>query len=181
MATANTFVQIGATVTVGSGGTATITFSSIPATYTDLKLVMSTRNLATSGGRDYTSIRFNGDSGANYSRKWVYNVDGTAGSGTGTGESALAVIVQNDSQSTANVFNNSEVYIPNYASANYKSASIDSVSENNSSATYAVELSASLWSSTSAITSMVLYPAAGGGAGTFVEYSTASLYGMLKY
>jgi hypothetical protein len=49
---ANTYIQIGSTVTVGAGGSTTITFSSIPATYTDLILKFSLRL------RDYTTLDY---------------------------------------------------------------------------------------------------------------------------
>ena len=176
----NTLTLI-ASSTVGSGGATTIDFTSIPQTYTDLKLVMSTRNQASNGGRDYASIRFNGDSGTNYSRVWAYGLDGSPGAGSGTSEPTLRVIVQNDSQSTASTFSNTEVYIPNYTGSSTKSVSIDSVAENNSNSTYVVEMSASLWNSSSAITYMTIYPANTSGTGDFfVQHSTFYLYGIKK-
>lgn len=55
-----------ATTTVGSGGTATVTFSSIPATYTHLQircLMRTDRAVAYTA----TNWRFNSDSSSNYS------------------------------------------------------------------------------------------------------------------
>jgi hypothetical protein len=55
---------------------------------------------------------------------------------------------------TANTFGNTEFYIPNYTSSNYKSFSVDGVTENNATAAFA--LYAGLWSNTAAITSFRL-------------------------
>ena len=66
----NNFSSI-ATVTVGSGGASSITFSSIPSTYTHLQLrIMG----FTTGAVNY-GIQFNGDSGGNYSYHYL---DGSA-------------------------------------------------------------------------------------------------------
>jgi hypothetical protein len=71
-------------------------------------------------------------------------------------------------------FGNNIIYIPNYASSNYKSLSVDAVPEENGTQTYMI-LSAGLWSSSSAITSLKLVPNIGP---NFVQYSTAYLYGI---
>jgi hypothetical protein len=163
---ANTFVKI-QTVTVGSGGAATIDFNSIPQTYTDLVLVASLRRNTTGGN---TWVKFNSISTA-YTAKQLY------GYGTGTGSSTLT----NDSQGplasesgfTASIFSNCEMYMPNYTSSNYKTSSINSVTENNATTSYQ-NLMGGLWSNTAAITSMSIVPT----TGNIVEFSTATLYGI---
>ena len=57
-----------ATVTVGSGGAATMAFSSIPGTYTDLLVKVSARTNQ-SDWNDNSIVRFNGDTGNNYSNR----------------------------------------------------------------------------------------------------------------
>ena len=74
---------------------------------------------------------------------------------------------------TASTFGNAELYIPNYTSSNNKSFSADSVTENNATAAYS-QLIAGLWSNVTAITSLSLAPS----SGTFVQHSTATLYGV---
>jgi len=176
MATANTFVQIGSTVTVGSGGANTIAFSSIPATYTDLVIKMSGRtNNTASGAWDNIAITFNGAS-TNYSQTILYNLDGTAGSSSNA-TTSLQFFYANRVDSTSSVFSNCEIYIPNYAGSNYKSASYDSAVENNSTTSYGLTMTAGLWSNTAAITSITLSAL----SWNFIQYSTASLYGILKY
>lgn len=174
MATANTYVQIGSTVTV-STAVATISFTSIPATYTDLKLVLSARS-DYSGQSDEAYLKLNGSSASIYSWRMVYGTVGTAASASDSAEGyGIAGIQIDAATSTANVFANGEIYIPNYASADYKSVLMEHCTENNGSAN--LKLIAGLWSSTAAITSLSL----SGQLGNFVQYSTASLYGILKY
>ena len=159
------------TVTVGSGGAATITFSSIPQTYTDLVVKISGRtNYA--GAFDNTNVQFNGSS-TSYTLRFLYGNGASNGSATDT----KIYDYTDGNTNTASTFSNSEFYIPNYTSANYKSVSNDSVLENNG--TSAVNyFGAGLWSNTAAITSMVLAPLLGT---SFQQYSTATLYGIRKY
>ena len=172
MTTANTFVQIGSTVTVGSGGAASISFSSIPATYTDLVLKVSVR----SSSGSFQSIRMKVNSATtNYSNKRLYGDGASAASDGGTPAYLIQAAVSSASE-TASTFGNAEFYIPNYANANYKSLSLDSVAETNASTAYAF-LGAGLWSQTTAISSIDFVM----GSGNFEQYSTASLYGILKY
>ena len=56
---ANTYQLINSN-TVGSGGTATVTFSSIPATYTDFKVVASARTNASNAYNDWIVVSYNG-------------------------------------------------------------------------------------------------------------------------
>jgi hypothetical protein len=163
---ANTFKKI-QTVTVGAGGASSIDFTSIPQTYTDLKLVVSLRT--NSAGAEAVMIEFNGSS-ANLSGRRLYGDGGSATSDTLT-NIRFAI---NTAADTASVFSNGEFYIPNYTSANNKSVSVDGVNETNG--TNAVQsLVAGLWSNTAAITSIKLL---GNSSGSFVQYSTATLYGV---
>jgi len=163
---ANTFKKI-QTVTVGSGGASTIEFTSIPQTYTDLKLVLSVRNSVDSADG---IIEFNGST-TSASSKMVVGDGSNVASYTDTAN----YFAVSRSSYTASVFGNVEIYIPNYTSANYKSLSIDSAPENNATAT-SLRITAGLWSNTAAITSIKLTP--GGSTPTWVQYSTATLYGI---
>jgi len=162
---ANTFELI-ASSTVGAGGAASITFSSISASYTDLKILVSTRGDTTSG---VINLSFNGVT-SNLSGKTLYG----SGSATGSTSPASTIPVQSNwSTSTASTFGNAEFYIPNYTSSNYKSVSADAVAENNATEGYDW-LTAGLWSNTAAITSITLTS----NSSNFAQYSTAYLYGV---
>jgi hypothetical protein len=157
-------------VEVGSAGASNIDFTSIPQGYSDLKLVVSTRGTSgTSVGGHVFYIRPN-NSSANGSIRYLVGNGVTASSGTDTSIQGAG----NASDWTANTFGSCDIYIPNYASANNKSISVDAVGENNGTDTRII-LYAGLWSNTAAITSLSLVPY----AGTFVQYTTATLYGIL--
>jgi hypothetical protein len=177
---ANTYTLI-ASSTVGSGGAANIDFTSIPGTYTDLKVLVSGRTTQASNIRDYFLIRFN-SSTSGYNRIWLYGYDSNvAGSGSATGATYGFVGTINGVDSTASTFNNAEIYVPNYASSKKKSFSVDVVTENNSATTWMVNFTAGLWDNTAAITSITLFPAGGdisSPTGNFAQHSTAYLYGI---
>jgi hypothetical protein len=167
-----TYIQIGSTVTVGSGGSATIDFTSIPSTYTDLVLVASLRSTGTGTGSHMT---FNGST-TGYDDLYVQGAgSGTPVSGADAGANTKIYVGNlQGTSTTSNTFCNTSIYIPNYAGSAYKSVSVDTVNENNNTTAYAAVIGG-LWSNTSAITSIQLLSAQ-----TFAQYSTASLYGIKK-
>ena len=71
------------TVTVGAGGAATISFSSIPQTYTDLKIVFSGRSARTASAYDSLFVKFNSTT-TTYAGRRLYGENGSAGSDTVT-------------------------------------------------------------------------------------------------
>jgi hypothetical protein len=167
---ANTYVKIGSTVEVGVLGAADITFSSIPATYTDLVVKISGRTNKASVFDDI-AISFNGST-TSFTGRELYG-DGAAAASITTSRAAS---IATGSTATASTFGNSEIYIPNYAGSANKSFSVDGVQETNATTAYAIMI-AGLWSNTAAITSVALTPLVGT---LFSQYSTASLYGILK-
>jgi len=170
---ATTFTLI-STVTVGSGGSATISFTSIPSTFTDLCLKVSARTNYAASVNDGLQIYFNGLT-TNLTTRELYGTGSAAGSGTDTVNKIGYMTAVN---ATASTFGNGEIYIPNYNSGNYKSSSGDGVSESNVTGAF-MAMNANLWSSTAAITSITL-KSANAGSQVFQQYSTASLYGILK-
>ena len=167
---ANTFELIASTTL--SSAQRDIEFTSIPATFTDLKLVFSTRFSGTAG--NYFLVFFNSDtSSANYSSKELTADGSTASSGGWTTVSYWGFSPQ--SSFTADTFGNAEMYIPNYANTSYqKSASVDSVTENNASTSF-IDLNAGKWTGTAAIHTIRLRPDA---TMNWVQYSSAYLYGI---
>ena len=166
---ANTLKKI-QTVTVGSGGSATMSFTSIPQTYTDLKIVFSGRSARTASSYDSLVVKFN-STATTYAARRLYGEGGSAGSDTVTTQQGAF----SSNSTTANVFGSIEVYIPNYTSSNQKSTSSDSVAENNDSSAYGVQLIASKWDGTGAITQIDLSTGSGS---NFMQYTTATLYGV---
>ena len=153
---------------------ASVTFANIPQTgYTDLKVVISART-DSAAVNDNVAIQPNGNT-SNRSARRIY----------GTGVSALSDSLVNivsgniaGANATANTFGNAEFYLPNYAGSTNKSLSVDSAAVNNSTNTAFLGLAAELWANTAAITSIKLTPNTGGSS--FVQYSTAVLYGIKR-
>jgi hypothetical protein len=146
-----------------------VTFSSIPQGYTDLKLVISAR--ATSN--TYTAYtRFNGNSSGVYSYKRLGGYgSGSPFNGSSTNDIGVTAVV-NSSTYTANTFSNCEIYIPNYSNTSYnKSITMDGVTENNATGAE-IAIEAGLFPSTSAITSISIVQG-------MAQYTTATLYGIL--
>lgn len=170
-----TYYEI-ATTTVGAGGAASINFTSIPATYTDLVLKLSARGAANFNPRNLY-LNFNSDTGNNYPFRFLYGNGSSAGSSNSTSEgftNTAWVGYISGNTSTASTFGNTEIYIPSYAGSAYKAVSSDAVTENNATTAYA-SLHASIWNSTSAITSIQLTCS---NSENFAQYSTATLYGI---
>ena len=164
---ANTFELI-ASNTVGSGGSASIDFTSIPSTYTDLVLKISGRiSIAQIYGSFWLNI--NGTT-TNRSYRYLEGNGASASSGSGTNTN---ISTGEGNSNTANTFANVELYFPNYAGSSNKSFSVDSVGENNATTSY-MDLYAQLWSSTAAINQLTILPE----SGTILQYSTAYLYGV---
>ncbi len=161
----NTFELI-ASSTVGAGGAASIDFTSIPQTFTDLVLKISARNA--SAGPTGIYIGFNGST-SSFSGRYL------EGNGSSAASGSLARYIGTEAANsyTASTFSNGEVYIPNYTGSTNKSFSADDVSENNGTTAFAT-FSAGLWSNTAAITSISLVIT----GQNFTQYSTAYLYGV---
>jgi hypothetical protein len=166
MATTHTFIS---SVTVGSTSVATLEFTSIPSTYTDLKVVISARNDGNPGGN--LLMGFNG---LNTSFSNIFLQSAGSGSLSSNVVNQLIADIPGTGE-TSNTFCNVEVYIPNYANSVIKSFAGDSVSENNATTAYAL-FTSGLWSNTAAISSIQITNRSGGRL--FVQHSTAYLYGI---
>lgn len=159
-------------VTVGSGGAADITFSSIPATFTDLVLKTSTRTVGTAGNSESLFLQFNSNT-SSYSYRYLQGSGSAASSFLATSQSSIYIGEAPQAVATINTFSNQEMYIPNYLLSNNKSISIDNAQEDNQSTAF-LTLIAGLWGNTSSITSIKIITA----ANNFAQYSTAYLYGI---
>lgn len=170
-----TYVALAKTVLTGTQ--ATVTFSGIVNTYTDLVLLVSSRDDYASG-RDNIKLTINGTS-ANYSQRIIYGFGTSTGSvsaaGGGTG-TYFDYLYNTAASGTSNTFGSTEIYIPNYAGSTNKPISTTSVAENNATdSTTMIAPGALLWSNTAAITSLTLAPALGT---NFVSGSRFDLYGI---
>lgn len=142
-----------------------IDFTSIPATFTDLCVVLSARS---SGTDEDVTVTFN-TSGGTYSVRRLLGTGSATLSDTQTNQWMRAAA----NADTASTFATSSLYIPNYRSSVAKSASVDFVTENNG--TRAIQgLTAGLWTGTDPITSIRLQIA----GASLRQGSSATLYGI---
>jgi hypothetical protein len=126
---ANTYTLIQAQTLASAA--ATVTFSSIPATYTDLVLRLSARN--NDGGGGVIRIYFNGDTTASsgYSSTGLRGDGTSASSPRSTPASSYSI---DTNAETANTFTSLEMYIPNYLATTSKQISVFNAMENNATA-----------------------------------------------
>lgn len=160
------------TVTVGAGGAASIAFSSIPQTYTDILLFTSFR--LSSSGIEAVNFTFNSSTGANYNWSYVQGTGSSINVGAASNQTGFTEAMLTDGNtSTTNTFSNSMMYVANYSSTTLnKALYIDDVEEENSSTAY-MRLTAGLWAQTTAISSIQITAGS-----NFAQYSSASLYGI---
>lgn len=164
-----------ASSTVGAGGVGSVTFSSIPSTYTDLIVKVSAR-LSGSDVTQSGSIYFN-TAAADSSWRNLRGNGSTTGSSTSSGQNEIYAGEWPAATATSNTFSNTEIYIPNYTGSQQKSVSVDSVAETNATTT-TCNLIAGLSTKTAAITSITIGPY--GGGQNIVQHSTFYLYGIKK-
>lgn len=163
---ASTYTPI-ATQTLGSTA-ATVTFSSIPSTYTDLVLVATLRQSTTNQDG---FLRFNSDTGTNYSDTVVRGNGSAASSVRDTSAAGIDIGVMSNSANTSGEFEAVIINIMNYANTTtYKTV----VMRTNQPASI-VNAIVGLWRSTSAINTVSLESR---NSGSFAVGCTFTLYGI---
>lgn len=167
------------TITLGSDA-ASVTFSAIPQTYTDLKMLCSLRCTRVGSGTDQGAVllKFNNISGGGVYSSRMLRGSGTAASSlnTGTGYDGVYIGECASASNTANTFTSGEVYIPNYTGNTQKPVSVTMTSENNTAFAF-MECVAGLWTGTAAATSLTIAEHNGT---NYVSNSSFSLYGIKK-
>jgi len=172
----NTYTFISSNV-LGSSA-ASVTFSAIPATFTDLVVRFSVRSTGGSNTFDHINVTFNGDTASNYSRTYLNGDGAAAASNRSTSASLFGMLQAADgATATSNTFSNGELYIPSYTASQNKPISQDSAQETNATTAYRV-VNAGLWRNTAAITSIALAVGGSGGSTDFVSGSSFYLYGI---
>lgn len=157
-----------ATTTLGSD-TASVTFSSITGSYTDLVLIVAGRDTNTSASDNYY-LRFNSDSGSNYSVTRLQGNGSTAASNRGSNLNVGYIGYVPGANASADSFSANVVHINNYSNTTTNKTSIGrSAVANDYAAAFVM-----LWRSTSAITSILIAP----DAGNWKSGSTFTLYGI---
>jgi len=154
-----------ATTTLSSASN-TIDFTSITSSYTDLRLIFAVSSV---NSDNWARLRFNSDTGTNYSQTYITG-DGTSASASTT-TSFTNLLLGYPSNVYPGLF---IVDILSYAGSTYKSCLISEAQDNNGSGQ--TRGWAGYWRSTSAITSINIYFS----GLTYSAGTTATLYGILK-
>lgn len=161
----------------GTGSSGTITFSSIPSTYTHLQIRYIARSDAATTNRTIT-IRLNSDSASNYA---YHNLYGDGASVTASGANATTGMIQRvipAASATSNVMGVGLIDIHDYASTT-KNKTLRSITGTDCngiapSTDWQISLQSGLWVNTNAITSISLISS----TGNFTTASTFALYGV---
>jgi hypothetical protein len=162
-----------ATTTVGAGGSSSVTFSSIPSTYTHLQLRIMSIDSRVVGNFSNIYYTLNGDTTSTYPYHQVYGDGSTAGASAYTLANSAFFGYCASATTAANVFATTILDILDYANTNkYKTSRALTGGDNNGSGV--VALSSGLWMSTSAINSITITPL----VANFTQYSSFALYGI---
>ncbi len=162
-----------ATTTVGGGGTTTITFSSIPQTYTHLQLRVLQRG--TGSGSNYTNkLQFNGDTtSANYREHYIYGSGSSAVAGT-TQQWYVAQGAIPAAGDTSGIFGTSVIDILDYTNTN-KNKVVRALSGFDvNGAGGEIIFDSLLWINTGAINQITMEVF----TTNFAQYSQIALYGV---
>ena len=158
----NTYVALDK-VTISGTSTNTVTFSSISQNYTDLILVIE--GTSTGANIDFP-IRFNGDTGANYSRTYLYGNGSSTSSGRASNDTSMGL----PNLDTGRGVSISHIF--NYANTTTFKTGLGRTS---GAPSYGVSAIVGLWRNTAAITSLTVFAA---GANFYGNGTTLSLYGI---
>jgi hypothetical protein len=170
--TAGDFESI-STVTVGAGGSSSISFTSIPATYSHLQVrVFARTNRADT--LDYLQFNFNSDTASNYAYHFLEGGGSSIGPSSSVTQPNVRHIYLPGANNLANVFGGFVTDILDYSNTSKnKTTRHLGAFDANGSGTCVV--GSGLWMSTAAISSIQITPISGN---SFVQYSSFALYGI---
>ncbi len=171
-ASTNSYESI-ATVSIGSGGAATATFSSIPSTFKHLQVRLITRN-DRANTLDGLYMRFNSDSGTNYSDHFLRGSGSAVDANADVSSAYMLMGTVAASSATASVFSGGIIDVLDYADVN-KYKTVRNLLGYDANGSGYVGLFSGNWRSTSAVTSITLGSTNGSG---FLQNSQFALYGI---
>jgi hypothetical protein len=158
---ANTYIQIGSTITVGAGGASSVEFTSIPSGYTDLVVIHS---LQTNAGAEGIYLTLNSN---------TTTFGGIYGYSDGTNFlSGQIARYLGSIMSDTSIFTTGTIYLQSYATSRDKPFSTDESFTRNTSPSF-MNITGGVWANSAVVTSFKI-----GDASTLQQYSTVSLYGI---
>jgi len=157
-----------ATTTVGAGGASSITFSSIPSTYRHLQI-----RLSSNAGSNDIIYQFNGDTGANYVRHYIYGNGDGAVAGASLSDSGGSIAYAPLTANT-NIFGAAIFDVLDYTNTSKNTTTRSFTGFDAANGTALIVLYSGLWLNTAAVSSIVMRPV----SGNFNQYTQAALYGV---
>lgn len=154
------------TVTVGAGGSSSVSFSSIPSTYSHLQIRVMT---LTTGVNTDVLMRFNSDSGTNYSQHYLYGTGAAASSGGAASQTYAPLGIEGGTSAPGVAVCD----VLDYKNTS-KYKTVRSLSGDDQNGSGYLFMYSSAWLNTNAISSITITP----GAGVFNQYSSFALYGV---
>jgi hypothetical protein len=161
---------------VTSGSQTSVTFSSIPNTYSHLQLVVWGRSLA-AAFNDGVQLQFNGDTAANYSAEQIAASATTPSANQAIGAASMQIAALPAASVAAGFAGSTDTIIPNYASTAFFKVPISKggfVNAASSGNVFVLDFYG-VWASTAAINAIKVFLSSGSG---FANGTVVSLYGI---
>ena len=168
------------TVTVGSGGSTEINFTSIPSTYQHLQIRFIARSTRNVGGNAATlvGVRVGNttiDTGSNYAQHALIGDGASALAGANSSITSMPLGYISAFNATSSIFGAGVIDILDYANTN-KNTTLRVLSGVDLNGSGQIRLSSGLWINTAAVNAIRLFDF--NGSGDFVQHSTFALYGI---
>lgn len=163
-----------ATVTVGSGGSSSISFTSIPSTYKHLQIRYLAQCVNSATAAENIAFRFNSDTGGNYTRHYLDGNGTSATAGANTGVTQVYAIAGQTSSTYPSAFGAGIMDILDYTNTNKYTTTraLGGVDFNGSGGE--IQLTSGLWLNTAAITQIDIRAL----DGNLAQYSSFALFGV---
>ncbi len=162
-----------ATVTVPSGGAASITFAGIPAGYKHLQIRAMYRSTV-AGSEDSVVMRFNGDTGSNYSYHFLFGNGSSANASASTSASYIYPWAVPGATFLSNSFGVQVIDILDYANTIKNKTTRTLAGYDDNSTGGRIAFTSGAWYNTSAVTSISITA----GSANIAQYSSLALYGV---
>jgi len=160
-------------VQVGSGGSSTVSFTSIPATYKHLQLRLIARGGSGSSGSSYMNLTFNSVGSSVYAAHQLFGDGSSAQANAFASQSVIYVNRIAGAGTNSSTFGTVVMDILDYTSTS-KNKTIRTLGGYDDNGSGRISLSSGLYQQTTAISSLTLTPE----AGSFPQYSQFALYGI---
>lgn len=166
-----------ATATVDASGANTITFTSIPSTYTHLQIRWLARSAGAFNGDNF-KITFNSDTASNYTQYHEILGDGSTAAAYNATTSTFTEVDQfAGGNKAANIFGAGVIDILDYTNVN-KNKVIRALSGYDANGTGAMVFGSGMWRNSSTAISSITFTTAQTGTPNFAQYTQLALYGI---